>query len=74
MGGSVRGMEAGVSRFSCKTLVRTLNLSESQFLHLENGSMWFFIVLFFLKLGQDRYLGRKRSSRGQCRPAWSARS
>lgn len=74
MGGSVRGMEAGVSRFSVKTLVRTLNLSESQFLHLENGGMWFFIVLFFLKLGQDRYLGRKCSSRGQCRPAWSARS
>lgn len=70
VGGSVRGMEVGVTRFSCETLVRTLNLSESQFLHLENGGMRFFIVLFSLKLGQDRYLGRKCSSRGQCWPAW----
>lgn len=30
-----------------------LNLSESQFLHLENGGMWYLTVLFSLQLGQD---------------------
>lgn len=36
MRGSVRSMEVGATRFSCETLIRMLNLSASQFLHLEN--------------------------------------
>lgn len=31
VGGSVRGMEVGVTRISCETLVRTLNLSSLSF-------------------------------------------
>ena len=50
MGGSVRGMEAGVTRFSCETLVRTLNLSES----VSPPGKWGYVVLHSIVLPEAR--------------------